>query len=841
MIITHDSSIENYTNLETKAFGIQQSAYLFKVLYSSMYEDKEQVVLGELAANGLDAHTAAGIPDTPIKIALPTSLSPYLVVTDTGIGMSLETIETVFPVYGSSTKRDSNNPIGGFGYGCKSPFALSSSFTVESNHEGFKTVASCYLDEGEPKFSVFLHAPTDEPNGTEIKVPVSDEEVQRRLASKAMYIFTLWDTKPLITGFASTYDENGYTFSNNEVYRTEEYLLLNSDALRRHPSFTHFTYNDRQCNPSLVGVGPYMYKLPVNIELAVRQLPSWALLRDKAIAKKTILLPIFNIGELELSPTRETIEDTKANLALVTERYKKICEDAINTNDVDALTILAEITKIALEGERISDNFSWVKPEDDRIVNIDSDKITACVAKLLNNASPLTYTYTSQLMTDFTELVKTVKEEALVCVQECLFTSNYLNSTYISSRYHWDPKSLRLLGYSSKEDYGRAHTIDPYSTELRKDIYLRTLLDALQAVSSHYSLSVNGSVRVTNTSGAAGVSGRVVVVTEGTEFHDDVRNYTKHTGNTITVMQVRADRVGEFKSFLEKGTHGGHSMESLGITLTAFSDVIKTSADYKETLKTRRKQRAATTKSPTATKKRVVTPVGTLYTVAGELVTETEVYPADLLNVAKWKKFDHVVVVKLLPSADLLNPKEVKGPYVKSMEKSAVLSIGSPKFGTKAVKEFLNLLRSSEVSYVERSTHTKDSQSVTAYFKDVPAVREERLREGKVIWASRLLAGTATYASTRADLFNYVVEGSSIPKLQLSALNSAIHHNPTEEHRRVFLELENRIPLLLRVILAGSNRYIADNRHLPDVLTGTQKKLLQKIIRTLLNEIDYKQ
>lgn len=840
MIITHDSSIENYTDLETKAFGIQQSAYLFKVLYSSMYEDKEQVVLGELAANGLDAHTAAGTPDTPIKIALPTSLSPYLVVTDTGIGMSLETIETVFPVYGSSTKRDSNNPIGGFGYGCKSPFALSSSFTVESNHEGFKTIASCYLDEGEPKFSVFLHGPTDEPNGTEIKVPVSDETVQRRLASKAMYIFTLWDTKPLIAGFTSPIDENEYTLSNNEVYRDKEYLLLNSDALSRHPSYRRFIgYSGKQSNPTLVGVGPYMYKLPVNIELAVMELPSWTLLRDKAIARKTILLPVFNIGELELSPTRETIEDTKANLALVTERYKKICEDSVNTNDVDALTILNEITKIALEGERISDNFSWINTKDDRIINIDSDKITACVAKLLNNASPLTYTYVSQSMSDLAELAKTVKEETPVCVPDGLFTGNYLTSTYIRKRYFSDQKSLSLLGYDGVNDYGSAYTIDPYTTELRKDIYLGALLGVVPANSSRYGLTANGAVRVVDMSSTVAVSGRVVVVTAGTEFHDNVRNYTKHTGNPITVMQVRADRVDEFKSFLEKGTHGGHSTEFLGIDVTDFADVVKVSAEYKETVKARRKKRAAATKSSTPLTKRVVAPVGILYTVADELVTETEVYPVDLLNAKKWKEFDHVVVVKTLPSTELVNTNGVKGPYAKFMEKSAVLSIGSPKFGTKAVQEFLNLLSSSEVSHVKHSTNPRDRRDITSYFRDVPAIRQERMKEGKVIWVSGLIAGASTHAITRSGLYNYVVEGSNIPKLRPDVRNSAIHYNATEEQRAVFLELENQIPLLIRVILAGLNRHDTEDNRLPEVLTETQRKLLQKAIRTLLKAIDY--
>lgn len=52
----------------------------------------------------------------------PTSLAQYLEFKDFGIGMSEDTIMTVFTQYGNSTKNDSNDEVGGFGIGSKTAF-----------------------------------------------------------------------------------------------------------------------------------------------------------------------------------------------------------------------------------------------------------------------------------------------------------------------------------------------------------------------------------------------------------------------------------------------------------------------------------------------------------------------------------------------------------------------------------------------------------------------------------------------------------------------------------------------------------------------------------------------
>lgn len=113
MITSNGNQAENNTGLQSSSLGVKASAAMFKVVYSSLYERKEEAVLRELAANALDAHRDAGKEDIPINISLPTEMDPNLVIKDEGNGMSLETVKKVFFILFESTKNQSNDDIGG--------------------------------------------------------------------------------------------------------------------------------------------------------------------------------------------------------------------------------------------------------------------------------------------------------------------------------------------------------------------------------------------------------------------------------------------------------------------------------------------------------------------------------------------------------------------------------------------------------------------------------------------------------------------------------------------------------------------------------------------------------
>ncbi|NBR67090.1 MAG: hypothetical protein EBT79_07425, partial [Actinobacteria bacterium] len=102
------------------SFGMrsENSAHIFNILRSTLYSNKVLAVLREYSANAWDEHRAAGIPDRPIKVVIPTALEPTLRIRDYGRGLSEQQVFEVYTQYGSSTKRDSDDVVGCLGIGC---------------------------------------------------------------------------------------------------------------------------------------------------------------------------------------------------------------------------------------------------------------------------------------------------------------------------------------------------------------------------------------------------------------------------------------------------------------------------------------------------------------------------------------------------------------------------------------------------------------------------------------------------------------------------------------------------------------------------------------------------
>lgn len=336
MIIDQPSEIVHNTTAHTADFSITTSPMLYKLLYTSLYEDKEKIVLQELAANALDAHIQAGKEDTPIIVSLPTNMNPVLEITDKGVGMSMETLTNVYPVYGASTKRETNDQIGGFGLGSKSPFALSSSFTVKTTCQGITTTVSCFLDSGQPKFSIFTSGDIGEEDGTTITVPINDEEVMRRMRNIVKTLYMLWDTPPIIHGTQEA--------ATSYVDKEDDYFLIDTS------SDGTFAYDYGIRHTLYVAVGPYMYRVPNAIRETLYSSEYGEKFKDLLYLREpngTYLKPVprFPIGVLELSPSRENIEATKENTEKISEAMVNLIT-SIDKTDAFDLKLYTEAVKI---------------------------------------------------------------------------------------------------------------------------------------------------------------------------------------------------------------------------------------------------------------------------------------------------------------------------------------------------------------------------------------------------------------------------------------------------------------------------------------------------------------
>jgi hypothetical protein len=118
-------------------FKISESAAFFNILSSTLYTDQVLAVVRETICNAWDAHIDAGITDRPIEITLTPE---KLTFRDFGKGIAPDKMGEIYGTYGASTKLNDGEQTGGFGLGCKSPFAYDDHFEVTSHHAGFKTI-----------------------------------------------------------------------------------------------------------------------------------------------------------------------------------------------------------------------------------------------------------------------------------------------------------------------------------------------------------------------------------------------------------------------------------------------------------------------------------------------------------------------------------------------------------------------------------------------------------------------------------------------------------------------------------------------------------------------------
>jgi hypothetical protein len=164
-------------------------------IVTDLYSDPEMAVVREYSTNARDSHIEAGNP-APIEVNTPTELSPYLVIKDFGVGLSVDDIKKVYSQYGASTKRESDLFNGMLGVGGKSALAYTDQFTVSSVKNGVKAQVIVTRDENlRPIMEVVDTRGTTEPNGVEIRIPA---KYGSRLHQKAIDFFRFWNPETVL-------------------------------------------------------------------------------------------------------------------------------------------------------------------------------------------------------------------------------------------------------------------------------------------------------------------------------------------------------------------------------------------------------------------------------------------------------------------------------------------------------------------------------------------------------------------------------------------------------------------------------------------------------------------
>ena len=177
MIIGNVNEVLNNTvGGESAEFNIVANAKAFKILSSNLYENSVEAIVQELVSNAVDSHIAAGKLDVPIEITCPNTIQPFFQVKDFGLGLSHDDVMSIYTTYFKSTKTNTNDLIGGYGLGSKSPFSYTTAFNFQSVYDGKKRDYLCFIgDKGIPNVNLLSTIDTDESNGLTVTVPVSND------------------------------------------------------------------------------------------------------------------------------------------------------------------------------------------------------------------------------------------------------------------------------------------------------------------------------------------------------------------------------------------------------------------------------------------------------------------------------------------------------------------------------------------------------------------------------------------------------------------------------------------------------------------------------------------
>lgn len=304
MIITTEKETILGNGSKSKAFSITASPKVFKILSSDLYTNKIRAVVRELITNMIDAHALNGNPEKFI-IQVPGRLDPRFVCRDFGPGMSDFDIQGddnspgLYNSYFSSSKAESNDFIGGFGLGSKSPFSYTDTFSITSYHKGEIRGYVAYMDGDGPQIkpTFVKEMGPDDKTGIEIVVPVEEKDF-RNFAYEVSYIMRPFKDLAIING----------------LDREIDYF----------PDFDdYYGVNPERYWPDRGGLYAIYGGIVYPIDGVIRD-RNWLSIRNEVNYIK------FPMGSLDIAPSREALSLDDRTRKNIIERVKELSERAFN-------------------------------------------------------------------------------------------------------------------------------------------------------------------------------------------------------------------------------------------------------------------------------------------------------------------------------------------------------------------------------------------------------------------------------------------------------------------------------------------------------------------------------
>lgn len=346
-------SIEISGNMESTKAGIDESSsqFMFEML-SNLYTNPIAAIVREYTSNCFDSHIEAKVDDAVIVKKSYEEEGWCISFIDVGVGLSPKRMMKVFMNYFSSTKRKTNNLIGGFGLGSKSGLSYTTFFYINTVFNGLEYNYIYSKGEVEPELISIngLHPekllikyykkirietlddyfylpvvnvkaydnpiglPTDKKNGTTIKIVMGTYSDQMKFER---------EVKLQLCYFDNVYFE-GWNINNEYTIYEKKYFRYRSD---------------------------YQYSNEMHLLLGKVAYPiDWEILEINRIE-----IPIgvkFDIGELIVTPNRESLRYTDEVKASVKTRIKLAHDELLSMYEEERM--------------EYDDFWEWLEEKDER-------------------------------------------------------------------------------------------------------------------------------------------------------------------------------------------------------------------------------------------------------------------------------------------------------------------------------------------------------------------------------------------------------------------------------------------------------------------------------------------
>lgn len=319
IINTEVNKTTTSSNIKGSAMAVNITSTSFNFILDNLYTQPHRAIVRELSCNAWDAHVQAG-NKVPFHIQVPSKFNQTFIIRDFGVGLTPDEIDLYLNTLYQSSKGSSNEQIGGFGLGAKSPFALVQSFFISSYKDNIEYKCFWFRDsEGIPILKIQSQAPTEEPNGIKYIINFEGKDIDSIVKACSSELLGL-EIKPRffsdINDPATEFDIIGQS-GIEIVNETSDYLLLRDSGRILSDTFLSSSAYRRTSLRLLMSIGGVLYPTPPSFDVkdVLIDVQNFLQIFDTSL----YIVIKFPIGAIKLPSTREHILDTPENISIIKE------------------------------------------------------------------------------------------------------------------------------------------------------------------------------------------------------------------------------------------------------------------------------------------------------------------------------------------------------------------------------------------------------------------------------------------------------------------------------------------------------------------------------------------